>query len=270
MRDKLSTFLTDLKLLRAKLKSESAKTVAKNYIRNLAEELATRWLNELLPALQGHGFQAEKLDLYTEQFRTLLKLSAPNNLRSRYIEVLSAVIKPMRDELVLPLHEHQSESASLALLNKMFQNLPAAENAYLAEAVGCAQRNYLRAAVVMGWCAAIDRLHRKIEEIGFSAFNLTSSQMASQQKGRFKKFNQVQNVSTISELREVFDNIILWIIEGMQLIDSNQHTRLHSCFEMRCHSAHPGEAPITDYNLLSFFSDLEQIVFHNPKFALAA
>lgn len=92
--------------------------------------------------------------------------------------------------------------------------------------------------------------------------------MASQQTGRFKKFNKVQNVSSLSELREVFDNVVLWVIEGMQLIDSNQHARLHGCFEMRCHSAHPGEAPITDYNLLSFFSDLEQIVFQNPKFAL--
>lgn len=57
---------------------------------------------------------------------------------------------------------------------------------------------------------------------------------------------------------------------GMQLTDSNPRTRLHSCFEMRCHSAHPGEAPITEYNLWSFFSDLEQIIFQNPKFALPA
>ena len=54
----------------------------------------------------------------------------------------------------------------------------------------------------------------------------------------------------------------------MELIDSNQHARLFSCFELRNHSAHPGEAPITEYNLASFFSDLNQIIFKNAKFKL--
>jgi hypothetical protein len=53
----------------------------------------------------------------------------------------------------------------------------------------------------------------------------------------------------------------------MQVIDANQHARLRSCFELRNHSAHPGEAPVTDYNLLSFFSDIIEIVLKNPKFA---
>jgi hypothetical protein len=70
----------------------------------------------------------------------------------------------------------------------------------------------------------------------------------------------------LSELREVFDNDMLWVIEGMTLIDSNQHTRLRSCFDMRNQSAHPGEASITEYNLASVFSDIDQIVLSNTKF----
>jgi hypothetical protein len=136
------------------------------------------------------------------------------------------------------------------------------------EAIACARAGYLRAAAVLGWSAAIDRIHRRIEEIGFKQFNVASARMASQQSGRYKRFNQTQNVNNISEIREVFDNIVLWVIEGMGLIDSNQHTRLRSCFDMRCQSAHPGDAPITQFNLLSFFSDLEQIIFVNQKFLL--
>jgi len=178
------------------------------------------------------------------------------------------LIKPFREEIILKLHEQLPTSPSLTLLSGLFKGLPSDEDNYLREAIGCAQRGFLRASLVLGWCATIDRIHRKIEEIGFPAFNVASAQMASQQKGRFKRFNQVQNVSSLTELREVFDNIVLWIIEGIGLIDSNQHTRLHSCFDMRCQSAHPGDAPITEFNLLSFFSDLKEIVFGNPKFAL--
>jgi hypothetical protein len=54
----------------------------------------------------------------------------------------------------------------------------------------------------------------------------------------------------------------------MELIDSNQHSRLRHCFDMLNHSAHPGQAPISE-NLYSFFSDITQIVLKNPKFAIS-
>jgi hypothetical protein len=202
--------------------------------------------------------------------RELLRITGPSNLRSRYIQILDALVKSFRDEIILKLHEGTAGSPSLALLSSLFKGLPFDEEGYMKEAIGCAQKGFLRASIVLAWCAAIHRIHRRIEEIGFPAFNMTSSQMASQQKGRFKRFNQVQNIGSLNELREVFDNIVLWIIEGMGLIDSNQHTRLHSCFEMRCQSAHPGDATVTEFNLLSFYSDLKEIIFDNGKFALAA
>jgi hypothetical protein len=37
---------------------------------------------------------------------------------------------------------------------------------------------------------------------------------------------------------------------------------------MRCQCAHPGDAPVTPYNLLSYFSDLNEIIFKNEKFKL--
>jgi hypothetical protein len=73
----------------------------------------------------------------------------------------------------------------------------------------------------------------------------------------------------LAELREVFDSTILWVIEAMGMIDTNEHTRFSSCFDMRCHGAHPGNAPITTYNLMSFFSDLDQIIFSNAKFKVS-
>jgi hypothetical protein len=99
-------------------------------------------------------------------------------------------------------------------------------------------------------------------------FNTASAKMASANAGRFKRFSKVFKVSSLDELKEVFDNDVLWVIEGMSLVDLNQHTRLKSCFDMRNHCAHPGEAPITPYNLMSFFSDINEILFKNTKFTL--
>ena len=209
------------------------------------------------------------LDRYNAAFTRLIRLSAPNNLRSSYLQTLAEVIPPFREEIVIPAEQGSLSAAPPSAFDSFFAALSNPdESEYMREAIACARAGYFRAAAVLGWSAAIDRVHRKIEAIGFPQFNVTSAQMASQQSGRYKKFNQTQNVNSISEMREVFDNVVLWIIEGIGLIDSNQHTRLRSCFDMRCQSAHPGDAPITSLNLLSFFSDLDQIIFSNPKFAI--
>ncbi len=268
MEQDLTQLLGDLKSLRRTLKAESVPQVAKKAIRDRANEIGTRWHRDLSPKIRS-AIPTDVAERYDAAFTRLIKLSAPNNLRSSYLEALNSLIPPFRDELIIPAQQGSLSVPTPSAFDTFFASLANPEESeYLREAIACARDGYLRAAAVLGWSAAIDRVHKKLETIGFRDFNVTSAQMASQQIGRYKKFNQVQNVSSISEIREVFDTVVLWIIEGMGLIDSNQHTRLRSCFDMRCQSAHPGDAPVTQFNLLSFFSDLDQIIFSNPKFKM--
>ncbi len=270
MTNGLKQFLEALKTLRKDIHAEKVKQVAKKQLRERAEKLGSQWFSEFSSQLtQQYGISREILEKYSDGCGRLIAISSPNNLKKSYIETLDSVIKTFRADLILPTQTGSSASQSLSLLHNILGDIPdPEENAYLQEAITCAQRELFRAAIVLGWCATIDRIHRRIEDIGFSKFNVSSAQMASQKKGRFKRFNSPQNVNSLSEIREVFDTNVLWIIEGMGLIDSNQHTRLRSCFDMRCQCAHPGQAPITDYNLMSFFSDLNQIVFKNPMFKI--
>lgn len=266
----LQTFQDDLKTLRRALKKESNPRVAKKQLREEAERLGRGWFKDIEPELRRRAaFPEELLKKYAGGCERLIKLSAPNNQATSYLETIDALVKPMRGELILPIQASPASGAAPTVFQSFVATLKdPEESAYFQESIDCAKHGFLRAAAVMAWCAAIDRVHRKIEGLGFSSFNVTSAQMASQQKGRFKRFSQTQSVTSLSELREVFDTTVLWVIEGMGLIDSNQHTRLRSCFEMRCHCAHPGEAPITEYNLMSLFSDIQQIVLENPKFEL--
>jgi hypothetical protein len=270
MINNLKKYLEDLKILRKDIKAEEVKQIGKIGLRKRAEELGSKWFSDFSNQLgQNFGISSDVLEKYSSACGRLMALSSPNNLRKSYLDALDILIKPFRNELILPTQKGGSTSASLSLLHSILGNLPDSnESEYLKEAISCAQRTFFRAAVILGWCATIDRIHRQIENLGFTNFNVTSAKMASQQKGRFKRFNSTQNVNSLSELREVFDTIILWVIEGMGLIDSNQHTRLRSCLDMRCQCAHPGEATVTEYNLMSFFSDINEIVFRNPAFKL--
>lgn len=268
MEQVLGQLLEDLKCLRKTLKTETVSQVGKKALRDRANELGSRWHRDFVPKLRS-AVSTEILDRYNAAFMRLIKLSGPNNLRSSYLETLNALIPPFRDELIIPAKQGSFSAPAPSAFDSFFASLGNPdESEYLGEAIACARAGYSRAAAVLGWSATIDRVHRKIDELGFRQFNVTSAEMASQQTGRYKKFNQVQNVNSISEIRAVFDTVVLWIIEGMGLIDSNQHTRLRSCFDMRCQCAHPGDAPITQFNLLSFFSDLDQIILSNAKFRL--
>jgi hypothetical protein len=271
MENILKTFLDNLKTLRRDIKAEHVEQIAKKSLRIRSENLGSYWFNEILSTLSNnYGFSAQLLEKYSTGCAKLIKLSSPNNLKKSYLDSLNTLIRTFRDDLIIPIQQGM-ESSQESAFESFFKTISSPEeNEYLNEAIMCAKNRFYRAAVVLGWCAAIDRIHRKIEALGFSKFNITSAQMASQTKGRFKRFNQPQNVRSMSELREVFDTIVIWIIEGMGLIDSNQHTRLRSCFDMRCHGAHPGDAPITQYNLLSFFSDIDQIVLNSPTFQVNA
>lgn len=270
MLDKLRTLQRELGALRKEVSAVETDRIAKASIRKKAEELGSSWFSEFSEVLATQqGLSPEVLEAYSQQFGRLIKISAPNNLKKSYVQILHAVLKRFRDDLIIPLQLQPKTPAKTPLLAELLGVLPSAEeNAYLKEAVDCARHDFHRASVVLGWCAAIDRIHKVIEHAGFPKFNVASATMASQATGRFKKFNAVQNVHSLGEIREVFDTIVLWILEGMGFIDSNQYTRLRSCFDMRCQCAHPGDAPMTPYNLLSYFSDLNEIIFKNEKFSM--
>ncbi len=266
----LKEFLAIAKGIKQDIRKLEVDRVSKKDLKTRVENLATAWFSSLQPRLIDElGMSSDILEKYGEAAGRLLSLVANNNLKKSYLQTFEALIKSFNTELIIPAQTNPSEIGSIALLHRLLADLPNEdENEYLSEAVKCAQRGFFRAAAVMGWCAAIDRIHRKIVDFGIQKFNVASVRMATQTKGRYKRFSSPQSVSTLSELREVFDTNVLWIIEGMGFIDSNQHTRLKSCFDIRNQSAHPGQVTISEFNLMSFFSDIDQIVLRNPTFIL--
>jgi hypothetical protein len=268
--DTLVKLQADLRALARAVKAETASSIARQSIRSDALRLGKSWFSDVRPSIEGGIIPAETLDRYGKGFERLVKISSPNNLKTSYLDTLEGLVKKFKVEILIPIQTAPPPPPREAsVFDELFASLGEADvdDAYLKEAVDCARAGFIRAAAVMGWCAAVARIHRTVEKIGFQRFNVASASMASQTQGRFKRFNKSQNVTSISELQLVLDTDILWILEGMAVIDSNQHTRLRSCFDLRNHSAHPGEAPVTAYNLLSFFSDIIEIVLKNPKFA---
>lgn len=267
MLDDLKEYIADLKHLKKDISKESTKTINKQNLRIRAEQISRDWFAKYKERIKNREIvNIEILSEYDELFERLLRLSSPSNLKQSYLDVLTNILKNINDRLILPISMNPIEVSGREFSELMGDYENIIEYDYLKEAIECANQGFNRAGAVLGWSACVFRIHKKIENIGFDVFNNTSVTLSDKREGRFKRFNKKFNISSSNELGEVFDTDLLWIIEGLELIDLNEHKRLRSCFDLRCQSAHPGNAPITKYNLLSFFSDIREIVLFNEKF----
>lgn len=266
----LTTFRTKLRALKKVVLAEKGKTINKSAVRNAANELATMWVEELRSPLE-YKFKLGKQLIHetADHMKHLRVLSRPNNLKSSYLSVLAGVLRQFDNKFTLPIEQTTFTVEKVLDLTRIIPTLANRdESLYLKEAIDCAASGYRRAAIVMGWCCAIDRMRRKIMALGFTRFNASSAKIKNQTAGKFRRWNKEFKISTMSELQTIFDTDLIVVFEGMGLVDGNQAQRLETCFEYRNHSAHPGDAPIDDPHVVTFFTDINSIILQNPKFSL--
>jgi len=235
------------------------------------ETLATRWFDEIDQPLHFiYQIDESTLNFYREQFGRLLELSDSKPSKALVIDSLRKIQETLHSNILVSIQKYQKGLDKFPKLDAMLSHTKGLEEDFLREAVDCARLNKNRAAIILGWCAAISHLQLHVEKKGFDKFSQASAQMCAIQSGRYKRFNKKFEIQNLSDLRmTVFDNDLLWVLEFMGGLDGNQHERLEVCFTMRNTCAHPGETMISDENLLSFFSDLDTIIFTNPNLGQA-
>lgn len=267
----LNKFERELKELKAAIKSLETQTVGKKAIRDEASRLASYWIDSLCPALRhSYALSEELLQETTIQVNKLFILSRPNNLATSYLKVIDSLLKNYKNKFVLPIQQNIEVIGRVSQLDTLIERITSSdESTYIQEAIDCAKSGYYRAAIVLGWCAVIDRFQRKITDVGFDKFNAASLKVKNITTGKFKRWNKEFNINNLSELQAVFDNDLITVLEGgLGLIDSNQAERLEILFTYRNQSAHPGNAPIDEPHLVAFFYDIVNIVFTNPVFKI--
>ena len=258
-----------LKALRRQVRAHSSAQIARKAIRYEARDLAKLWIEGLRTQLEHrYALGQETISQYDTEFDRLLVLSRPSNRKSSYLKAIDALLTKFQDRLVLPVQRYSEQIDTELDLQKIIGDVEDDNEAdYLREGIDCAAHGNLRASVVIGWCAAVDRIQRTVEAEGFGKFNAASAKLKAASKGRYRRFNKEFSIGGMSELRsDVFDSDLLWVVEGMGLIENNQRDRLGGWLQLRDQSAHPGSAPVKKPNVVAFYSDIAEIVFRNPAF----
>lgn len=222
------------------------------------------WADKLEKEVTKFGIDEAVSKKYRDGLRKLHSLSSKRNLRTSHQRAIKDLLKYFHADLMQPVMFHGGADPSEAI-KQIIADIPYPDQkGYLEEALRCIGADCKRATAVLGWSAAMHHLHTKIEELGFDTFNTAAVGLA-KKGGRFKHFKGIAPLESISDLRETQDRVILTILDGMGLLESNQRQRLESCLDMRIQASHPGDADITMPNLESLFSDLSTLVFKNPK-----
>lgn len=242
--------------------------ISKKEIRDEISNFARSWYENLKTDLLTLNIDQALQSELESSFEKLLKLASNVSRKSTYSDYFQSISTKLK-QLKIEITKTTIKNTELINLDFLAENATEVEIEYLTEAVNCANQGYLRASIILGWSAAISRIRKIIEKKGFDEFNRKCVEMKAKTRGRYKRFCKFFDIGTLAELQTVFDTDILWIIEYWGLIDTNEHNRLEICFTMRNNAAHPGEAPITEPNLISFYSDLKTMVFDNSDFSLS-
>jgi hypothetical protein len=259
----------ELKRLNSSLVQSKVRFITGKQQQQKIRSITQRWFEIIEPSLALFGISDLVKNKYHQLFTSLLTLSMKPSWKKTFQRIIGQILSDFKDDIVVTVIKSAGHIFSTVELSKITENVTAEEKEYLNESIGCAGNGFFRGSMVLVWSAAIHRIHKVIEKLGFDAFNKKSQEMKNIHEGRFKRFRKSFNIHSLNELEAtVFDTDLLWVLEYWNLIDANQHERLSICFTMRCNAAHPGEAPITDLNLASAFSDLKRIIFDNPKFKL--
>ena len=263
----LESFWKGLKSLKSELQKKNVVIINQKKLQERAHTLATQWIEKLRSPLE-HKFNlpSEVINDMAEQMKQLYRLSLSPNRRKSYMTALNLSLRNFNNHFMVPVKEFSLDMATVFDIRSMFPNMSDPnESEYMQEAIGCAESDYLRAAVVLGWCAVIYRIQSYFHRKGLDHLNRLSGDLKNKKGGKFKLRSRNLDVTTESELQAFVDADLITLIEGDNLIDSNQATTLRWCLDMRNQSAHPGKASLTKDRLKGFFDDIREIIFENPK-----
>lgn len=266
----LKNYKQEIGAARKRCQKVTGKQIQARAFLDQLEAVATKWFDDIERTLRS-TFQLDEdvLSQYREPLGKILELSGGKPSRRVVQTILDAIARSFHGDILVRVQKHHGVLSKFPSLDRVLAHASGLEVGYLKEAVECAREGKRRAALVLGWCAAVNRLHLYVEKQGFAKFNQASVQMSAIQKGRYRRFNNKFEIHNLSDLRmSVFDRNLLWVLEFMGAIDGNQHERLEICATVRDTCAHPGEATVSEENVLSFFSDIDSLVFANPRFKL--
>lgn len=270
MVEELEKFLAGVVDLQEVIKKNSSAIVARSDLKQKALAVCKTWLHSLSAKIRGFSVIDDQLiNTIDAEFEKLFEISSANNRKTSYQKILKELPKNIQKTILVPLIRKSNvnqNSLAQAILNKIFEVVTDVdEKNYFEEAARAASCQCYKAAIVMVWCAVIDRLQRLVEQKGFNVFNKTSKTLKKKQSGFYKRFSKEFDISMSNELQEVFDKDLIIVLSAMVNLDINEINAILHLFDTRNHSAHPSDYKVDELAYTNYLNEVLKLIITNPK-----
>jgi hypothetical protein len=193
-----------------------------------------------------------------------------NNARPKkqYRSLLKTISTKTESEL---LHKFIKASAIQTIgdtLRKLIQPIgdPALLK-YLDDSIRCAEKNCVRASVVLAWCAVAHMIQKKLASLGIAKLNAEFARMKADKGLMFRTFTKDYVFSTDPDVQEAAEAHLILLCRFLTYLDDTQYKHLKGALELRNSCGHPTGYQPDPVKLQADYSDIAQLVFLNPKFA---
>lgn len=226
------------------------------------------WLPVLGVLESGTLVDAGQLQDVAEAWKKLSKLADNPNPKSQYKPLLKLIISTTEGEL---LHAYIKGSAIQTIgtaLRKLVQPISDPDLLkYLDESIQCAEKNCVRASVVMAWCAVAFKFHKKLTSLGMPALNAEFAKMKADKGLMFRTFTKDYVFSGDPDVQEAADAHLILLCRFLTYLDDTQYKHLKNALDLRNGCSHPTGYQPDPVKLQAFYADITQLVLLNPKFA---
>ncbi len=209
-----------------------------------------------------------QLQEVSDAWTALVKLTNNASLKKQYRILLKSIATKTESELLYKFIKDSAIQTIGDTLRKLVQPIADPELLkYLDESIQCAEKNCVRASVVLAWCAVAHKVHKKLTSLGIGTLNSEFAKMKADKGLMFRAFTKDYVFSTDPDVQEAADAHLILLCRFLTYLDDTQYKHLKGALDLRNGCGHPTGYQPDPVKLQAYYADIAQLVLLNPKFA---
>jgi hypothetical protein len=248
-----------------KLKTAS---VSGQALRKRVKDTHKRWLPVAGVLETGDVVDVAHVQAVQADWTALVKLANGANPKRQYKPLLKSITANTEADL---LHTFIKGSAIQTIgdaLRKLVQPVTDSDLLkYVDESIRCAERNCIRASVVLAWCAVAHKIHRKLVSLGVGTLNAEFARLKNDKGLMFRAFTRDYTFTSEADVQEAADAHLILLCRFLTFLDDTQYKHLKGALDLRNGCGHPTGYQPDPVKLQAFYADIAQLVLLNPTFA---
>jgi hypothetical protein len=264
----LEDILEELVSIQKEINRLKTASVSGQALRKRVKDAHKKWLPVAGVLEAGSLVDSAQLQEVSGAWQAVVKLAGGANPKKHYKVQLKTIIDKTESELLYKFIKGSAVQTVGDTLRRLVQPIGDPELLrYLDESIQCAEKNCIRASVVLAWCAVAFLIHKKLTSLGVTMLNSEFAKMKADKGLMFRSFTKDYIFSSELDVQEAADAHLILLCRFLMYLDDTQYKHLKGALDLRNGCGHPTGYQPDPVKLQAYYADITQLVLLNSKFA---